>query len=173
MTPLKDPRLQPLTKRRITGAKIVLLADNFKVSSKVQFGEKEQRDYEKIHDLLKSGGSLEKYYRSGIDNSADPLLTTHCVMHLHLGGKNSDTLLYLVQFQDHVIELCIDSHVHVDDVPPGKKLPNGFLGKLAKQVEAAIAKVEQEVERETALVMQEKSGFKARLIASLDKLRKK
>lgn len=40
----------------------------------------------------------------------DPLLRDYGVMHLHLGGKGSDTLLFLMQFADKVVLLETNTH---------------------------------------------------------------
>lgn len=130
--------------RYIRGPKVVLHGDDFKLSSfpdrvREKFGPKEQRDLAKIHDLIKTGGDLSPYYRGSMEARGDALLLKHGIMHLHLGGKTSDCLLYLLQFPCHVVFLTLDTHIHLEDVPPGKKFPNGFRERAAKRVAQALA----------------------------------
>lgn len=43
-------------------------------------------------------------------------------MHLHLGGKDSDVLVFLVQYPDRVVLLETNSHVHFRTQPAGKNI---------------------------------------------------
>ncbi|WP_144428145.1 hypothetical protein [Azospirillum thiophilum] len=114
-------KLVPLTQGAIERkAKKIHEVDGFYIDVKLTEGQLD--DLAKIKSLIKIGGDLSPYYRKSHDRAADALLLQHNVMHLHLGGSGSDALLYLVQFPDHVLFLCVDTHVHVDDIPPGKKL---------------------------------------------------
>ncbi len=45
------------------------------------------------------------------------------MLHLHLGGPGSDAILYVVQYPAHVLFVRVDTHIHLDDLPPGKRLP--------------------------------------------------
>lgn len=73
-------------------------------------------------------------YRSGIDHDDPPdrLLSRYGVMHLHLGAKNSNDLLFLMQFQDHVVILAIGNHRHFAEEPPGKLLYQFHEAKVAE-----------------------------------------
>ena len=73
-----------------------------------------------VTSLIKIGGDLSPYYRRSTRH--DVLLRSLGVLHLHLGGPGSDTLLYLMQFPMHVLLLCVDTHIHLDDMPPGRRL---------------------------------------------------
>lgn len=156
--------LEVISAREIRGPKLPLRAEGFFVSEKVKFDTREQQDFSKVHTLILNGGDLSPYYRSGNGVTSDRLLADSGVMHLHLGGKGSDTLLYLLQFPMHVVYLCIDTHVHVDDCPPGKKFPNRFQEAARKQVEDAIKKADAENQRKKKTLSQD-------LEAALDKLR--
>jgi hypothetical protein len=89
-----------------------------------------------IQGLIKTGGDLSPYYRRSHNRASDRLLAEHHVMHLHLGGPGSDALLYLVQFPEDVLLICVDSHVHVDDMPPGKKLPFFRVSQFAQRLQS-------------------------------------
>lgn len=99
--------------------KIVLRDDDFVVA--VALNERQQRDYAAIIGLIRVGGDLGPYYRRS--TTADRLLRTLQVVHLHLGGPGSDAILYVVQYPGHVLLVRVDSHIHLDDLPPGKRLP--------------------------------------------------
>jgi hypothetical protein len=85
--------------------------------------ERQLDDLVKIRSGIRIGVDLSPYYRRNHKQTEDELLATRHVMHLHLGGQGSDTLLYLIQFPDDVLFLCVDTHVHVEDWPRGNKLP--------------------------------------------------
>jgi hypothetical protein len=48
-----------------------------------------------IESIERGEGLPEKYYRAGIDQDPDELLQQRGIMHLHLGGKDSNTLVFL------------------------------------------------------------------------------
>lgn len=143
------------------------MSKEFCISKDANFGPLEQQDFMTVKERLGSGADLAPFYRAGIDDSPDLLLSKHKVMHLHLGGKGADTLLYLVQFECHVVLLGIDTHVHLDDVPPGKKFPNGFHLRLAALVKAAV----ENAEREAMLRGQAETEHQVKVRAAADKLR--
>ena len=123
--------------------------DGFHIA--VPLTERQIGDFATINSLIKTGGDLSPYYRRSHNSTHDKLLAEHKVMHLHLGGPGSDALLYLVQFPEHVLLVCVDTHVHVDDVPPGKKLPMYKISQaknlLKSQHEARKAAVAQSLKR--------------------------
>lgn len=43
-------------------------------------------------------------------------------MHLHLGGKDSDVILFLIQYADRVVLLETNTHVHFRTQPAGKNI---------------------------------------------------
>ena len=118
----EPPRLswEPLDLSRIEGKPKSVIADQ-QFASKIDLNERQQRDYAEIVRLIGVGGDLAPYYRRS--TRFDALLKHRRVLHLHLGGGGSDALLYLVQYPAHVLLIMIDTHVHLDDVPVGKKLP--------------------------------------------------
>jgi hypothetical protein len=106
------PRIEPKPKT-------VIQDDEFALA--IRLSERQQRDYVAIVGLIKVGGDLEPYYRRS--ETADRLLKTRQVLHLHLGGPASDAILYAIQYPEHVLLVRVDSHIHLDDLPPGKRLP--------------------------------------------------
>jgi len=87
-------------------------------------------------DCLSVGKPVpEKYYRASIDRHSDELLDEMGVKHLHLGGKDSDILLYAVEFEDRVELLQINGHVHFRTRPKGKLL-NAIFSRHLTAIEA-------------------------------------
>lgn len=81
--------------------------------------ERQVADLDRIRGLIAIGGDLTPYYRRS--NMSDGLLARQQILHLHLGGPGSDAILYLIQYPGHVLFLAVDGHVHLDDIPPGKR----------------------------------------------------
>lgn len=103
----------PLRKPTIDTAKEVVRYDPyFKLSLPRLTTETDKRSLTQIISDISAGRDLGPYYRKGI-NEVDPpdtLLQTLGVMHLHIGGKNSNNLLYLQQFSEHVLLLRVSGH---------------------------------------------------------------
>jgi hypothetical protein len=74
-----------------------------------------------IEHLIATGQRLDRFYRAS--NRRDELLRRHGVLHLHLDHPGSNVLLYLVQFRDHVLLICVGGHGFLDSVPVGANLP--------------------------------------------------
>ncbi len=98
----------------------------------VDLTDRQTSDFIAIKNLIRTGGDLAPYYRKSA--TADRLLATRQVLHLHLGGPGSNAILYAVQYPGHVLLVRIDTHIHLDDIPPGKALPlrgmRGFQDRL-------------------------------------------
>lgn len=75
-----------------------------------------------IESIERGDGVADAHYRAGIDRDGDGLLEERGVMHLHLGGKSSDTLVFLVQYADRVVLLETNTHVHFRTQPAGKNI---------------------------------------------------
>jgi hypothetical protein len=54
------------------------------------------------------------------------LLEETGVKHLHLGGRGSETVVYLVELADRVIMLRISGHAYLEDEPRGSLLMRIF-----------------------------------------------
>jgi len=115
-----------------------------------------------IDAIARGDGVPEKFYRAGIDDSPDPLLADKGIMHLHLGGKHSDVILFLIQYPEQVVLLETNSHIHLDQHPPGKNvlaLSQSWLGRLEIDLERETARAAaalEESERRAAHEAQEK-----------------
>jgi hypothetical protein len=124
-----------------------------------------------VEGIERGAGVLEKYYRIGIDHDPDELLDQRGILHLHLGGKNSDTLVLLIQYADRVVLLESNSHVHFKTTPKGKNIvalvQAWFLNLEREMTEAAQAAQNsaRDAEREAA------EAYLARLAASLARLK--
>lgn len=121
---------QPLTKGRI-----VYSADSEgrPIGKKVLFSKhrnirpdltaEEKNDLFDLQTAIEAGQELpDRFYRKGLGQRGDELLVKHGVMHLHLGGQDSDTIVYLMQFESHVLILDVSDHRYLDETPPGKSL---------------------------------------------------
>lgn len=92
-------------------------------SRRVVAGSQYEDDLNDIIDKIGGGYALpDRYYRAGIDRDEDRLLDEQGIMHLHLGGRDSDVLLFLVQYEDRVVLLEINSHKHFTTEPKGTLL---------------------------------------------------
>ena len=164
-------RFLPLNEPKITGKRLVLYHPDFEIANGSIFGVPEQEDYKKLLRLLLSGGDISNYYRKDVDKGGDKLLSKHRIMHLHLNGKDSDSILYLIQYPEHVVLLCVDTHVHLDDIPPGKKFKNGFEKRAAAEVEAAIAAAEEQERQLAVQAAIQENEHQAKVLTGVEKLR--
>ena len=77
-------------------------------------------------------------------------------MHLHLGGKDSDVLVLLIQYPDRVVLLETNTHVHFRTQPAGKNivaLTQAWLKNLEREMAEAGARAlmaNHEAERRAA-----------------------
>lgn len=96
-----------------------------------------------IESVERGDGVDEAHYRFGIDRDEDALLTDTGIMHLHLGGKASDVLVFLIQYFDRVVLLETNTHVHFHTQPAGKNisaLSQAWLHSLEKDIAEADAR---------------------------------
>lgn len=129
----RAPAWQPLDLPEIERKpKIVIRDDEFVLA--ISLTDRQRRDYAAIVGLIRVGGDLRPYYRRS--TVADRLLKAHKVLHLHLGGAGSDAILYAVQYPEHGLLVRIDTHIHLDDLPPGKRLPVLGRGRFQSSLKA-------------------------------------
>jgi hypothetical protein len=70
---------------------------------------------------VKSGRTVPaKFYRASTGD--DTLLAQQGIMHIHLGHAGTRELLYIMQFDTHLLLLEISDHAHFDTKPPGEIL---------------------------------------------------
>lgn len=126
-----------------------------------------------IESIERGDGVPESHYRAGIDRDEDALLADQGIMHLHLGGKDSDMLVFLIQYADRVVVLETNTHLHFRTQPAGKNilaLTQTWLQTLEKDMAAAAARAATaatEVERKAAEKLRDKraasiAAFKAK-----------
>ena len=77
--------------------KAVIQDDEFILA--IDLSEAQLRDYAMIVSLIRIGGDLEPYYRRS--ETADRLLKTRQILHMHLGGPGSNAILYVIQYPEH------------------------------------------------------------------------
>jgi hypothetical protein len=92
-------------------------------------------------------------------------------LHLHLGGKDSDTLVFLIQYADRVVLLKSNSHVHCKTTPKCKNIAAlvqaWFLNLERAMTEAAQTAQNSARDAERAAA----EAYRARLAASLARLK--
>lgn len=70
----------------------------------------EERDLAALVEYISNGAEIpERFYRPGV-GAHDQLLHEYGILHLHLGSRTSDTLLFLMQFTDRVVLLETNTH---------------------------------------------------------------
>ena len=134
--------------------KLVLRSPNFRDHSGLVASRGDlEDDLNEIIDRIGAARVLpERFYRAGIDQDGDELLEALGVMHLHLGSQASDELLFLVQYEDRVVLLEINSHKHFVAEPKGSLLASLHERHLARmEAEAAREREARAVGRKAAL----------------------
>lgn len=84
------------------------------------------------------------YYRKGVDLDTDALLEAEGFMHLHLGRTNTSELLWLVQYDDHVVLLELSDHKHFTTRPVGtllKSIHDAAIGRKERELASTSAPV--------------------------------
>jgi hypothetical protein len=135
-------------------------------------------ELDEIIESIECGdGVADRYYRAGIDLDEDTLLAEQGIMHLHLGGKDSDVLVFLIQYTERVVLLETNTHVHFRTQPAGRNivaLTQAWFQTLENDMAAAaagVAAAATEAERQAAEALRDKraasiAAFKAK--AGLD-----
>jgi hypothetical protein len=108
--------------------------------------------YQVLQNIRRGDGVPEVHYRAGIDRDRDALLEVHGIMHLHLGGRDSDVLVFLIQYIDRIVLLESNTHIHFRTQPAGKNilaLSQSWLDNLEREMrEAAAQSASAEIEAE-------------------------
>ena len=85
-------------------------------------------------------------------------------MHLHLGGKGSDSLVFLIQYAERVVSLETNTHAHFRTEPAGKSilaLSQSWLSGLEREMAAAATRAEAattDAERRAAQEIQDRKA---------------
>ena len=86
-----------------------------------------------IVDSIQRGyGIPNSCYRAGLGATPDELLAKDGIMHIHLGGKTSDSLIYLMQFNDEVVLVRAGGHLFHE---PHKSQLRYFAGRLKREAD--------------------------------------
>lgn len=126
-----------------------------------------------VNSIQNGRGIPEANYRAGIDTDRDRLLDDHGVIHIHLKGKNSDHLVYLVQYDDMVVVLRTGTHAELIRVPPSSLLRDILKGVLKPyDLEAAQIRTDKAAAA-AALQQQQIAARPGRIAAALKSLRRK
>lgn len=87
--------------------------------------------FELIEHIHKGRPVPERFYRRNRSSTPDVLLENDGIMHLHLGDPSTPELVYLVQYDSHVVILEVTDHAHFRTTPPGKILKTLHSSKLS------------------------------------------
>lgn len=80
-------------------------------------------EFDDLIERLAAGDLLpERCYRNGIDRDSDELLDSYGIKHLHLGGSDSDVLVFVVEYEGLVVLLGIHEHTAFRGQPVGTAL---------------------------------------------------
>lgn len=100
--------------------------------------------FELIEHIREGRSVPERFYRKNRSRTPDALLESEGIMHLHLGAPSTPELVYLVQYDTHVVILEVTGHSHFRTAPPGKLL------KTLHGSELAAWEAEREVENQAS-----------------------
>lgn len=127
---MKRLRLDTLEPR----PKAVYLSDSWSDPRGLLANSQIARKVAHIRTCIQNGTPLPTgYYRKGVGLSADTLLQSDGIMHLHLGASNTPELLYLIQYPDHVVLLELSDHDHFATRPVGARLRSKHSVAIARK----------------------------------------
>lgn len=82
----------------------------------------QREDLRTLVRSIREGRPLpDRFYRPSRERRGDDLLVRSGYMHLHLDGP-SDALVYLIQYADRVLLICVDDHANLRSRPPGARI---------------------------------------------------
>ncbi|MDX2143284.1 MAG: hypothetical protein SFV19_08010 [Rhodospirillaceae bacterium] len=102
--PIRSPRLLNTE----LGARKVALSPIYKAYKKLNASELD--DLGMVRTCILKGHELPSRFYRPKSGYQDRILTAYGILHLHLGGDTSDTILFLQQFADRVVFLETNSH---------------------------------------------------------------
>lgn len=141
-----DERLR--NERFAQGAgKAVDYAANWNPTLKVARDSAEEADLLEIIYAIGKGNLIpERCYRNGIERDRDYLLEDYGIKHFHLGGDNSDTLVFVAEYEEFAVLLDIGSHDAFATKPVGSVLRSLHDSVLRNADKRAAAQREQRIE---------------------------
>lgn len=79
--------------------------------------------FDDLLDHITNGWEIpDDFYRVDLGKNKDRLLEETGIKHLHLNGRGSDIIVYLVELEDRVILLRISGHAYLEDEPRGSRI---------------------------------------------------
>ncbi len=140
----------------------VIRAPSFVDWTNTVFSDREiEDDFNEIVDCLLDGRLIpEKFYRNRIDHTPDALLAGDGIKHLHLGGRNSDIILFLVEYEDRVVLLEVSNHQHFATKPAGSLLRSLHHSCLATEDADAASRKSARIAAKRNLILK---GLKPRI----------
>lgn len=121
----------------------------------VRLGQPEQEALLDLIEHIEKGHIVpQRYYRRGVDVSADELLVRHGIMHLHLGRPDTPELLFLSQYDTHVYLIGVTGHDPFRDRPPGSTLARRILPGRSRWEQAVEKDAEAAAEAKRQIVRQ-------------------
>ena len=85
------------------------------------------------------------FYRRGIERTEDELLEAEGIKHAHLDGGGGNAILFVVEYDDAVVFLELDSHRHLETEPVGSVLVSLHASCLRAEDRAAAERVEARI----------------------------
>lgn len=101
-------------------------------------------------DCIKDGHIVPpNFYRRGIERTPDDLLEEEGIKHVHLDEGGGDVILFVVEYDDSVVFLEINTHRHFETEPVGSVLLSLHANCLRQQdAEAGERREERIAERQ-------------------------
>lgn len=82
-----------------------------------------RQEFLDLEDHIVNGWEIpDRFYRIDVDKNKDLLLDLTGVNHLHLDGRGSDIIVYLIETETTVFILRIAGHAYLEDDPRGSLL---------------------------------------------------
>jgi hypothetical protein len=119
-----------------------------------------------IIDSIEAGqGIPDRFWPAPRSN--DTLFELHQILHVHLGGRGSDAILYLVQYADEVQLLRTGSHSELQDIPRGSILTRAHGRHLTFTDNLALKRETRRLAERTKREQADKASRASRIKAGL------
>lgn len=136
---MPPPRRLALPRIATKPKSVSIAGDTLEVN--IGLTSEQEQDLQDLLDFIEQGIPVpDRYYRASTGRRSDELLIKHNIMHLHLGGPHSDALVYLIQYEDAVMLICVDRHIHLEDHPVGKRFRVDRIRKAERKMQGHLAR---------------------------------
>lgn len=124
--------------------KKVIMSSTFRDPGALAQDDEIAKAIDHIRTCIANGTPLRSgYYSKGAGMRSDTMLDSYGIMHLHVRGRwNTDELLWLVQYPEHVMFLELSDHTPFDQRPVGGRFYRYHSGGILtreKEIAADIA----------------------------------